>query len=151
MSFGKFGARPRSMSNPVYWVGTHLAGQRSQAAKVNAANRFNEKWHRLNDCIDKVQKFFIQTLVDIGMSQTEWDKLDTAWLEMKVWRDQIATNINTCKTGDLSRLATAFKKVALLAIGLCQKYKIYPDINTVTYDAKSKSICINNDQMYFLG
>ena len=50
----------------------------------------------------------------------------------------------------LKNYAVAVRKVAIGAMKLCQKYGIYSDIQTVTYDSRRKMIMLNGNDHYSL-
>lgn len=151
MSFGKFGARPRGMNNPVYWVSKHLQDQRRIAANVASTERFNEKWHRLNKIRDHLHEQFILPLDGKKVSEAEADSFHLLLCETNDRRKFVQENIETCSFSELSKYATGIKKLALLAFKLCRKYEIYNDIEDFSYNASEKVILLNGDVIYFVG
>ena len=151
MSFGKFGARPRSMRNPVYWVSSHLQTERRRHASERAVDRFNKRWHRLNDIYQNLAEHFVVPLSGHPMSKRECDLLQTCVDAATERKKFIADNLNECSLGELSKYATALKRLTLVSFGLCKKLGIYGDIETMHYDATSKSMMLNSGRIYFLG
>lgn len=151
MSFGKFGARPRGMSNPIYWVGRHLQDQRRQAARARSVDKFNEKWSRLNEIYDHLANNFIEPLNGRSVSESISDKLVSLLDTVKYLRKDIAENIDDCQMSDLSKYATSLKKLALFSFKLCKDLNVYDDINDASYDAIEKSVFLNGKRIYFLG
>ncbi len=50
----------------------------------------------------------------------------------------------------LKNYAVAVRKLAIVAMKLCQKYCIYSDIQSVTYDSRRKMIMLNGNDHYSL-
>lgn len=151
MSFGKFGARPRSMNNPTYWVSRHMQDQRRLTAKINANNKFNEKWQRLNSIFDSLQEHFLSKLNGLNATKLENDSLVNSFNSAKEIKDEISMNINNCGMAELSKYATCIKRLSLITFKLCKRLSIYDDINEVSYDAAAKSIILNGKVIYYMG
>lgn len=151
MSFGKFGARPRGMGNPTYWVSSYLQDQRRQAARRRTLNRFDEKWGRLNSIYENLRDNFLSPLNGREASQADQDKIATIFYATKEMRESISDRINDCGMADLSKYATSLKKLAIAALLLCKKLSVYDDIDSVSYNSASKSIYLNGESIYFLG
>lgn len=151
MSFGKYGAKPRSMNNPVYWVNRHLQDKRQKVASAVATEKFNEKWHRLEKIRNNLHEHFITPLNGINVSAAEANAFHGLLVESNDRRKFIQESINSCSVTELSKYATSIKKLALLAFKLCKKYQIYSDIDNVIYKASDKAIFLNGEIIYFLG
>lgn len=149
MGFGKFGAKPRAISNPLYWINLHRQDQK----KVSAVDRFNERWNRLNFNYDKIHEHFISPLVDKVSQAKEKDveKLIKLFENTNKVKADIISDIHTCRTSELSKYATCIKNLALCAIPLAAEIGIYKGIHQVEYDSKLKSILVNGEEFYFLG
>jgi hypothetical protein len=63
----------------------------------------------------------------------------------------ILENLNETADSHVSRYATSVKAAALVAISLCKKYAIYPDIQSVRYNPATKMILLNDKDHYSLG
>lgn len=151
MSFGKFGARPRGMTNPTYWVSRHLQDQRRQAAKINSDNKFNEKWQRLNSIFDNLQENFISKLNGLQATKSENEKLHINFQSAKNLRSEISMNINSIGMAELSKYATSLKKLSLITFSLCKRLSVYDDIEEITYDSDSKTLKLNGQTVYYFG
>ncbi len=151
MSFGKFGSRPRGMSNPIYWVNRHLQDQRRQEAKINSVNKFNEKWQRLNAIFDNLRENFIVPLNGLSVTTLENQRLYSCLESAINMKSEISNRINDSSIGDLSKYATSLKRLILISFSLCKKLSIYSDIKSIEYDSKSKTILLNGEVIYYLG
>lgn len=151
MGFGKFGARPRSVSNPLYWVGRYRQDERIRIKREASVTKFNEKWNRLNSIKTFIAEDFIQKLNGHDVTERENIKLNELWSSVLENQLYIAENINTCSSSDLSKYATSLKQLALHAIKLCKKLNLCDDIITCEYIAADKSIFINGNLLYDLG
>ena len=67
---------------------------------------------------------------------------------MNYWYNYINKNIRYANQNDLSRYATAIKKVAMKAIKLCKKYGACKNIQSVEYVAVEKTIYVNGKKRY---
>lgn len=151
MSFGKFGAKPRGMSNPVYWVNKHLQQKRRDSATRAATERFNERWHRLDSILRNLIESFVEPLIGHNLSKATATRLESSLDELTTRRTVIHDNINSCAASELSKYATCLKKTSLLVIQLCVELEVNPDIDTVTYNSNEKAIFINGKSLYHLG
>lgn len=151
MSFGKFGAHPRSMSNGLYWVSKHLESNRHLAAKNNAVEKFNERWFRLQKIHDDVMNQFIVPLQDFEISQKDFDQLNQANERARELRSSINANINSCSVSELSKYATQIKKMALIAMESCRVNDLYNNLTDISYSKESKGITVSGEIFYFLG
>jgi hypothetical protein len=151
MSYGKFGAKPRGMKNPVYWVGQHLQQQRRINLRANSVERFNEKWHRLEGVELRVREFFLDPLSSYEADIKKVQKLKDSIAGMDMIHSHIVNNINTCSFSELSKYATSIKTFSMLVIKLCADLGVYTDLRSVKYDAGRKVIMIDGDDYYFIG
>jgi hypothetical protein len=151
MSFGKFGAHPRSMSNGLYWVSRHLDSNRHLAAKNHAVEKFNDRWFRLQNIHDDVMNQFIIPLQEFEISQKDFDQLSKANDLARDLRASINANINTCSVSELSKYATQIKKIALIAMEACRANDVYNNITDVSYSKESRGITVSGQIFYFLG
>lgn len=151
MSFGKFGSRPRGVNNPIYWVTRFRQEEIRRDRQQTSIDKFNEKWHRLIDVHESIIKHFLKPLKDQLIDEQIADKLIAYANDAVVLRESIKSNINTCYASELSKYATALKKLALLAVKVCTKLQLYDDTENVTYNAPSKSILLNESVLFFLG
>jgi hypothetical protein len=150
MSFGNFGAKPRSMKNPVYWVSRFRqedARRHQQDAKLK---KFNEKWHHLNKVKDHLAANFIAPMNGCEVSEAKNRKLLACWDDVVNCQSAIAANINNCSMTDLSKYATALKRLSLHALAMCKMLNIYNDIEECHYNADEKSIFLNGSVLYDL-
>ena len=151
MSFGKFGAHPRSMSNGLYWVSKHLESNRHLAAKNNAVEKFNERWFRLQKIHDDVMNQFVIPLQDFEISQKDFDQLSKSSDLARELRTSIKANINTCSVSELSKYSTQIKKMALIAMEACRFNDVYNNLTDISYSTESKGITVSGQIFYFLG
>lgn len=151
MSFGKFGARPRSMSNPTYWVSRHLQDQRKVAVANVSTAKFNERWHRLNTILGLIGEDFVKPLNGKTVSVKESNRINVCWTDATKSKESIAGNVNTCSATELSKYATSIKKLAMISFELCRKCSVYDDIVDFGYDTSSKTFMLNGVSKYFLG
>lgn len=123
---------------------------RAQNARID---RFNAWWHGLNEIHRLVVQDFVEPLNDVTaqMTSNEYTYLTTYIQEMNSWHDEINAHINDARMNHLSRYATAIKRTAVKSMKLCQKYKVYGDIQSVTYDATRKMILLNGRDQYCFG
>jgi hypothetical protein len=151
MGFGRFGAHPRGMNNGIYWVGRHLQSERQIQAKNSTVERFNEKWHRLQEVYNKVLEHFVRPLQDQEITRQEFESLDSANEAARELRAHISSNINDCKVTDLSKYATQIKKLALTSMQICVDKGVYTDIEQFSYSPVDKSVMLNGEPFYYLG
>lgn len=116
-------------------------------------DRFNEKWKRLNAIAEEVREHCVLPLVlmSADLNGKELDKLQDHWNDVVDWSSAIANDIDGAQLRHLSQYATAIKRVTLYAVKLCQKYSVLNDIESVRYNAASKSILINEEDFFYLG
>jgi hypothetical protein len=98
-----------------------IKGYRAAERERIAVERFNKRWKRLNN------------ILRLYMG------------------DEIKSNINIAKNGDISKYATAIKRFSMKAIKLCKKYGIHSNIVSVEYNAKEKTLKINGKDVYYFG
>lgn len=147
------GAGAKRISNPVYWARMELQNTRYKRQSYSGIQRFNERWERLGKIQNIVSDDYIDTLQPVinSITEKEWERLTNYIDDMKDWELAISNDIEIASYSHLSKLATRLKKVALTAIKLCKKYKVYGDIHTVSYDAKEKMIILNGQDFFFFG
>lgn len=121
----------------------------SQAEKARM-EYFNLRWQILWDIHQSVVKDFLQPLEPLWnkMSRNEYLKLNGYIQDMNDWRDEINRHINNATQSHLSRYATAIKKAAMQSMQLCQKYGVYPDIQSIEYVASEKTLYLNGKKYY---
>lgn len=125
------------------------ATQYSQTEKVRV-EYFNRRWQKLWNIHQSVVKEFLQPLEPLWnkMSRNEYLKLNRYIQDMNDWRDEINRNINNATQSHLSHYATAIKKTAVKSMKLCQKYGVYPDIQSIEYVAGEKTLYLNGKKYY---
>ncbi|MBL7004565.1 MAG: hypothetical protein ISR69_11120 [Gammaproteobacteria bacterium] len=142
------GTGAKAIRNPVYWSRMQIQNQRYKMQSQAAVEKFNERWDRLGDIRNKILKNFIDGLT---VNEAEYKKLNSLVESMNYLNDSINQNINDSNNSHLSKYATAIKRVAMLSIKLCIKYRIYSDINAIEYNAKEKVVYVNNEEFYYFG
>jgi hypothetical protein len=149
MSFGKFGAKPRAIKNPLYWVNMSRLDDRKRLS----VERFNEKWHRLNDVHAHIIKYYFRPLAkdEILVDKDDIERLIAYSNIAAESRDWIKENINNVPFSELSKYSTILKKTSLLAIKICSRSGIYKNIKSFSYDSSSKSIIMDKSVLYYLG
>jgi hypothetical protein len=125
------------------------ATQYSKTEKVRVEN-FNRRWKKLWNIHQSVVKDFLQPLEPLWdkMSRNEYLKLNGYIQDMNDWRNEINRHINNATQSHLSRYATAIKKTAMKSMELCQKYGVYPDIQSIEYVASEKTLYLNGKKYY---
>jgi len=127
-------------------VRAHRYEQR-QKARIN---RFNSRWHKLRSIHNSVIEDFVHPLEPVlkERSVNEYIKLSEYIRDMTDWHDEINSHINDATQNNLSRYATAIKKVAIKSMKLCKKYEVYSDIESIEYIAKEKTLYMNGRKHY---
>ena len=114
---------------------------------------FDERWNRLIDIQNKIADNFIDELAEYQDQQTQ-EEYDTLMSYIGVMQDQnrhINETMVRATNRDLGRYAKSIKNAALVTLGLCQKYKVFNDIETYGYDADKKVVQISGEDFYYLG
>ncbi len=66
-------------------------------------------------------------------------------------QQHISEHIQTVETRYLQQYAFCLKEAALLAMKLCQKYKVCREMKSFNYNAVTRMIELNGEDLYFLG
>ena len=113
---------------------------------------FDDRWNRLIDNQNKISDNFIDELAEFQDQQTqeEYDTLMSYIEEMNDQNRYINEIIDTATNRDLGHYAKTIKNVALVTLGLCQKYRVFNDVDTYGYDTGEKTIQINGEDFYYL-
>ena len=97
-----------------------------------------------------IVKDFLQPLEPFlnKMTTNEYIKLKEYIQDMDDWHDEINRHINDATQNHLSRYATAIKRVAMKSKKLCQKYRVYSDIQPIEYVPSEKALYLNGKKHY---
>lgn len=138
---------PKPHTRYGYWTFGWLQAEQ----QIDRTKAFNERWQHLNKTHQLLYQDFITPALSAQLTPAENTKLCEHNNDMAAWQTLIANGIEIANQHDLNKYATSIKKAALKAIRLCIKHKLYKDITTVHYNAKTKTILINNQDHYYLG
>jgi hypothetical protein len=128
--------------------------QKVQAdARRDAA--FNAHWKRLTSIQSDLSQLMLKPILVVEVysrfTATERSRLMAHIDEVLGLSNAIADNINVTKNADLSRYATALKRLATHALKLCAKYGVVLEVTSVEYVACRKTLVVNGRDTYFFG
>ncbi len=110
----------------------------------------NARFESLLDIHHDLQQRFIARVLG-QLNDEDKLKLNPRIEKMANLKKHIADHIKTVGAGDLHQYAFCLKEAALLAMKLCQKYRVCNDIKTFNYNAVTRMIELNGEDLYFLG
>jgi len=125
-------------------------GAMEQERSSNAIERFNDRWERLGNIQTDIAEKFVDEVLG-KLSGKDHDELMPHIEEVLTWQKNINDNLARVEDKHLSEYAKHLKNTAMLAIGLCKKYKVYDDIKALKYIEKHQMLKLNGDDFYFFG
>jgi len=125
-------------------------GAMEQEQNNNAIERFNERWKRLGNIQNDLAEKFVDELLG-KLSGDDHDALMPHVEEVLTWQNDINERLDIAEDKHLTEYAMHLKNIAMLAIKLCKKYKIYDDITSFKYSEREQIIQLNGEDLYFLG
>lgn len=109
MPFNLRGGRPKNMGQGIYWTQRHLADTRRRASSRSAAERFNERFFRIDREFHRIYDVLADKKGNVPV--VSGSKLDIALDEYSSILAYINSDPYTATQGDLSKLATRAKRI----------------------------------------
>jgi len=118
--------------------------------QIGNKQEIKDRFELLTDVHENLQQRFIAKLLE---QLSEKDKLELTPLieKMETLKKHISEHIKTAEARDLHQYTFCLKEAAMLALKLCKKYKVGIDIKSFSYNAKTRMIELNGEDLYFLG
>jgi hypothetical protein len=82
------------------------------------------------------------------LSSTDIQSIKHYLFAMNERGDELLNNPAVLDDAHVTGYATSVKEAAIVAITLCQKYRVRPDIESITYDSIRKTIMLNGQDLY---
>jgi len=109
-----------------------------------------DRFELLVEIHDDLQQRFIAKM-QVPLNDKDKLKFMPRIEKIESLKKHISEHIKTVEVRDLHQYAFCLKEAAMLTLKLCKKYKVCTDIKSFDYNAKTRMIELNGEELYFLG
>lgn len=130
-----------------------IQGAQQVARESEHVERFNQRRARVGSVHAlAIQDFAIPLLQGASdrMTPKEHQKIGELTNNANYQGEFLMDHVGEANERHLNDYAIAIKRLAIVAMKLCQKYRVFSDICSVTYDARRKMIILNGNDHYCL-
>jgi hypothetical protein len=130
-----------------------IQGVQQVAHESAHVERFNQRRAQVGSAHAlAIQDFAIPLLQGASdrMTPKEHQKIEELTKNANYRGEFLMDHVGEANDRHLNDYAIAIKRLAIVAMKLCQKYSVYSDIYSVTYDARRKMIMLNGKDQYCL-
>lgn len=130
-----------------------IQGAQQFARESAHVERFNQRRAQLGNVHAlATQDFGIPLLQGASdrMTPKELQKIEELANNANYQGQFLMDHVGEANERHLNDYAIAIKRLVIVAMKLCQKYNVYSDIYSVTYDGKRKMIMLNGKDQYCL-
>jgi len=118
--------------------------------KIDNKQENNTRFESLVDIHEDLQQRFI-TKVLAQLNDKDALQLTDRIKKIETLKQQISEHTKSIETRDLHQYAFSLKEAAMLAMKLCKAYKVYNNMKSINYNAETRMIELNGEELYFFG